>query len=195
MMADRSSNDRRGGDLPEKHWINEARKGSEVAMEHLFRAYWPGAHRAAFLVVRDWNASEDIAQEAFVRAVRSLDRFDRTRPFGPWLHRIVINRSIDWCRRRAARHEVSDVRIGLEATAVEPDLPDPHARSQVYEALGRLSPEHRAVVVLRYYLEYTPGEIATVLQLNRGTVNSRMRRALDQLGEVLDGPGLENRSE
>ncbi len=156
-------------------------------MEHLFRTYWPGAHRAAYLVVRDWTASEDIAQEAFLGAVRSLDKFDRTRPFGPWLHRIVVNRSIDWCRRRAARHEVSDTRTGPEPAAAETDPPDPYLRDQVVEALGSLSPEHRAVVVLRYYLEYTPGEIAGVLELKRGTVNSRLRRALDQLGYATDG--------
>lgn len=167
-------------------WIEEAQNGSEAAMEHLFREYWPGAHRAAYLVVRDWAASEDIAQEAFLRAVGSLDKFDRKRPFGPWLHRIVVNRSIDWCRRKAALREVRGEQESLVAAA-EIDFPDPHLRSQVFEALGRLSPEHRAVVVLRYFLEYTPGEIARLLELRRGTVNSRLRRALDQLATMTDG--------
>jgi RNA polymerase sigma-70 factor (ECF subfamily) len=187
MTVGENSKDRVETARSERQWIEEACGGSEIAMEGLFRMHWASAHRAAYLVVRDWSASEDIAQEAFLRAVRSLDRFDRKRPFGPWLHRIVVNRSIDWCRRRAALHEVGDGEASLAAVGVETNFPDPHLRSQVFDALGVLPPEQRAVVVLRYYLAYTPGEIAELLDLNRGTVNSRMRRALDRLGQALEG--------
>src|SRR5215210_6305684 len=71
-------------------------------MDELFRRHWPAAHRAAYLVVHDSAAAEDVAQEAFLAAVRSLDRFDRRRPFGPWLHRIVVNRAIDFARAGGA---------------------------------------------------------------------------------------------
>ena len=77
-----------------------------AALEHLFRAHWPRAYRAALVVVGDAAAAEDIAQESFLAAVRALDRFDRRRPFGPWLHRIVVNRSIDWARARTLRREL-----------------------------------------------------------------------------------------
>ena len=60
-----------------------------------------GAYRAAYLVVHDAAAAEDIAQDAFLAAVDALDRFDRRRPFAPWLHRIVVNRALDWARREA----------------------------------------------------------------------------------------------
>ena len=82
----------------ERSWIRGAQAGSVSDLEALFREHWPRAHRAAFLVVQDGAAAEDIAQEAFLAAVRNLDRFDRKRPFGPWLHRIVVNRAIDWAR-------------------------------------------------------------------------------------------------
>ena len=68
-------------------------------------AHWSRAYRAAYLVVGDAAAAEDIAQEGFLAAVRALDRFDRRRPFGPWLHRIVVNRAIDWARARRLRGE------------------------------------------------------------------------------------------
>ena len=152
-----------------------ARAGSASDLEALFDAYWPAAYRAAYLVVGDGAAAEDIAQEAFLAAIRALDRFDRRRPFGPWLHRIVVNRAIDWARARSLRAEV-----GATAEAPAPehaaDLSD-----ELMQALHGLSPDHRAVVVLRYLLEYTPGEIAQLLGIPRGTVNSRLRRALDQL--------------
>jgi RNA polymerase sigma-70 factor (ECF subfamily) len=78
--------------------VREAQNGSEDALEELFRRHWRATHRAAYLIVHDSAAAEDIAQESFLAAIRALDRFDRRRPFGPWLHRIVVNRSIDWAR-------------------------------------------------------------------------------------------------
>ena len=100
--------------------------------------------------------------------------FDRRRPFAPWLHRIVVNRAIDWTRARKLRAEV-ELGDWLPGTA-EPEL-DGSALARIAE----LAPEHRAVVVLRYVLEYTPGEIAELLDLPRGTVNSRLRRGLDRM--------------
>ncbi len=117
-------------------------------------------------------------------AIRSLDRFDRRRPFGPWLHRIVANRAIDWVRARSSRREVTELPIESES-AGGPEPSDPLMRRQLLAALGELSPERRAVIVLRYLLEYTPGEIAEMLGLRRGTVNSRMRRALDQMADSM----------
>jgi RNA polymerase sigma-70 factor (ECF subfamily) len=163
----------------ERAWVRGARAGSASDLASLFRAHWPRAFRAAYLVVHDAAAAEDIAQEGFLAAVRALDRFDRRRPFGPWLHRIVVNRAIDHARARALRAEA--------------ELEDVHAASEpagpldesVLAALTGLAPEQRAVIVLRHLLGYTPGEIAEILGLPRGTVNSRLRRGLDALAEEL----------
>ena len=167
---------RSGGD--ERAWVRGAQAGSVSDLEALFRAHWAGAYRAAYLVVHDAAAAEDIAQESFLAAVRNLDRFDRRRPFRPWLHRIVVNRAIDWARARSIRAETEF----SDRVAADPDR-EPSNPHHVAAAVASLSPEHRAVVVLRYLLEYTPGEIAELLDLPRGTVNSRLRRALDQLRE------------
>jgi RNA polymerase sigma-70 factor, ECF subfamily len=169
----------------ERALIRAAQRGSEEALEELFRRHWRGAHRAAYLVVHDGAAAEDIAQEAFIAAVRALDRFDRRRPFGPWLHRIVVNRSIDWSRARKARREVSGEATELRAAGPEQDLAALADSDRVVAALRSLGPEQRAVVVLRYLLEYTPGEIAELLEIPRGTVNSRLRRGLDALAHEL----------
>jgi RNA polymerase sigma-70 factor (ECF subfamily) len=165
----------------ERSLIRGALAGSEADLELLFRRHWPRAHRAAFLIVHDHAAAEDIAQEAFVAAVRRLERFDRRRPFGPWLGAIVTNRAIDWARARASRHETAE--SGAEAASTgDPPL---GYSEEVLAALATLSPEQRAVVVMRYVLEYTPGEIARALELPRGTVNSRLRRGLDLLESQL----------
>ena len=161
--------------------VRDAQRGSSEALEELFRRHWRRAHRAAYLVVADPSAAEDIAQESFLAAIRALDRFDRGRPFGPWLHRITVNRAIDHARARALRRE------SALSPAAEPAAPDPDVISdQILAALAGLPPEHRAVVVLRYVLEYTPGEIAEMLGLPRGTVNSRLRRGLDRLRPAVE---------
>ncbi|HEU6444021.1 MAG TPA: RNA polymerase sigma factor [Gaiellaceae bacterium] len=167
----------------ERAWIRGAQTGSLPDLEALFRDHWPRAYRTAYLVVHDGAAAEDIAQESFLAAIRTLDRFDRRRPFGPWLHRIVVNRAIDWARARTLRAEVGEPALELAVDA--PPEGAPYSQP-VLAALGELSPEHRAVIVLRHLLEYTPGEIARMLDLPRGTVNSRLRRGLDELADLLE---------
>ena len=163
----------------ERAHVRGAQRGSASDLEALFRIHWPRAYRAAYLVTHDAQAAEDIAQEGFLAAVRALDRFDRRRPFGPWLHRIVVNRAIDWTRARRLRAEVE---LGESLPAGDPSGPP---SDDLLAALGRLPPEHRAVIVLRHLLEFTPGEIAEALDLPRGTVNSRLRRGLDSLKDEL----------
>jgi len=171
--------DRREGTL-----VREAQRGSADALEELFRRHWRRAHRAAYLVAGDSAAAEDIAQESFLAAIRALDRFDRRRPFGPWLHRITVNRAIDFARARALRSE------SVLSAAAEGAAPEPEAfPEELISALAELNPEHRAVVVLRYVLEYTPGEIGEILGLPRGTVNSRLRRGLDRLRPASEEEG------
>ena len=162
----------------ERRLIADAAEGSVPAVEELYRRHWRPAYRAAYLITRDASAAEDIAQEGLLAALQRLERFDRARPFAPWLHRIVANRALDHARARAVR------RASGEAPGASED-PAP-LDDDLLGALATLSPDHRAVVVLRYLLDYTPGEIATMLELPRGTINSRLRRALDALAEVVE---------
>jgi len=170
--------------------VAAARRGDQLALEQLFRRHWPRAYRVALLVTRDHGAAEDVAQEAFVTAVRRLDRFDRRRPFAPWLTRIVTNRAIDWTRARGVRREVGAAVVPEPAASAPADDAPPGALAcseQLLRALAVLTPEQRAVVVLRHLLDCTPGEIARALELPRGTVNSRLRRGLDLLARELEG--------
>jgi RNA polymerase sigma-70 factor (ECF subfamily) len=168
--------------------VRAAQQGSEAAVEELFARHWSAAYRAALLVTGDRAAAEDIAQEAFLAALRALPRFDARRPLRPWLHRIVVNRAIDFARARTLRNEVAADAAGEPPAA--PAVDHRAVGDDVASALLRLGPEQRAVIVLRYLLEFTPGEIGAILGLPRGTVNSRLRRGLDALGDTLEADGL-----
>lgn len=171
----------------ERALVRAAQGGSPDAVEGLVRRNWDDAHRTAFLIVQDAGAAEDIAQEAMLAAVRAIGGFDRRRPFGPWLHRIVVNRALDWLRARQRRAEVS-------AEAVRPAEHRADARDgalgslsgELIAALRALEPEQRAIVVLRHLLGYSAREIGTMLGLPAATVRTRLRRALDRLRALLD---------
>jgi RNA polymerase sigma-70 factor, ECF subfamily len=155
--------------------------GDSDAASAFVRRFQRRVFGLARTIVPDDRAAEDVAQEAFLAAVRALDRFDRRRPFGPWLHRIVVNRAIDFARARELRREVADA--GVEPAVFDrADAPG----ADVVAALAALPPEQRAVIVMRHLLGFTPGEIASALGLPRGTVNSRLRRGLDGLQEVVE---------
>jgi RNA polymerase sigma-70 factor (ECF subfamily) len=184
---------RAAGARDEASLIRQARRGSADAIESLVRRHWDSAHRAAFLIVRDAAAAEDIAQEAMLAAVRSIDGFDRRRPFRPWLHRIVVNRSLDWLRARARRPEVS-----VELTGPEPggaiQVPEPPdvLSDELMRALGELDPDQRALIVMRHLLGYRTAELARMLDIPPGTVRTRLARALKRLRELLEAEARED---
>src|SRR3954468_5396678 len=115
----------------ERNWIRDAQAGGADGFEHLVRRHWSGAFRAAYLVVHDAGAAEDIVQESLLSAIRSLDRFDRRRPFGPWLRRIVVNRAIDWARARTHRAEIGDELLTLAPAGAPPLSAEPYSDATV----------------------------------------------------------------
>jgi len=166
--------------------VRRARAGSRDAAAELFTRHWPGAWRAALVMTGRREMADDVAQDAFERAFAALFRFDDRRPFAPWLHRIVVNRSLDLLRQERRL-------IGLDG------LPEPSADARdqgaddraLLAAVAGLSEQRRVVVVLRYGLGYAPAQIAELLELPAGTVHSRLARALEDLRTAQREPGVE----
>ncbi len=139
--------------------------------------------------------AEDVVQEAFVKAYGALGRFREGAAFRPWLLQIVANETRNLHRtagRRAAR-ERSSWRLTEPLLLAATPAEDPAAtvllreqRAQLVGGLARLSEPHRQVVTCRYLLELDEAETATVLGWPRGTVKSRLHRALTQLSQALD---------
>jgi RNA polymerase sigma-70 factor (ECF subfamily) len=167
----------------DRRLVRAIRAGSEDAADELVRTYLPRSYRAALLIVGDRHLAEDVVQDAFERALRALDRFDDSRPFGPWLHRIVANRALDTIRRRDEPFEFNDEQhAGRDPYAIA------DASRELIEAVGLLPQERRVVVVLRLLFGYTPDEVAAMLDVRVGTVHSRLSRGLDQLRDHLGVP-------
>jgi RNA polymerase sigma-70 factor, ECF subfamily len=167
--------------------VRRARSGSRDAAGELFERHWPGAWRAARVVTGSRAMADDVAQDAFERAFAALGRFDERRPFAAWLHRIVVNRSLDLMRRERRL-------VGLDAPErLAGEWRDLASEDrELLEAVDGLGPQRRVAIVLRYGLGYTPAEIAEMLAVPVGTVHSRLARALDELrGEQLEEADVE----
>lgn len=171
---------------PDTDLIALARRGSREAVDVLFDRYWPHAWRAAYAVTADRGLADDAAQEAIERAFAALHRFDETRPFGPWLKRIAINRAVDQLRRHRRLEVLSDEETAFHGWfATEPADEDVRLWA-VADAVAALGAGKRVVVVLHYWLDLPLEEIAGVLGLPVGTVASRLARARDDLRSALE---------
>jgi len=168
--------------------LARARKGDVAAFEEVVRRYQRRVYGVALRIVRAHDLADDVAQEAFVRAWRSLDRFDLGRPFGPWICRIAANLAVNHVRSPRAREE------GLPDGHAETPSPDPgplgtildaEAKRVLDEAVAGLGPEQRAVFVLRAVEEMSYEEIAEALGISQGTVMSRLFRARERLARAL----------
>ena len=167
------------------------RGGDSDAYAELVRRHAQVAVRTASMLGAGSDA-EDVVQEAFVKAYGGLSRFRDGAAFRPWLLRIVTNETMNLHRsagRRAARERSAWERTEPLLAA---DTGDPAAavlsderRTELVHGLSRLSEAHRQVVTCRYLLELDEAETATVLGWARGTVKSRLHRALGQLSKTL----------
>ena len=158
------------------------------------RGYQEVAFRTAYLITGDASEAEDATQEAFVKAYRALDRFRSGAPFRPWLLTIVANEARNQ-RRSAARRTGLFLKAVREGTLEEnPALPDAAAlaaerREELLQALGGLREEARLAIACRYFLGLSEEETATTLRCARGTVKSRLSRALRSLRAELRKEG------
>jgi len=164
--------------------VTEARLGSREAAGELFSRHWRAAWRTAHAITGSTVAAEDVVQDSFERAFRALPRFDGRRPFGAWLHRIVVNRALTLLRdeRRLVSLETIEEPSIEQAEALDRDL---------LVAVAGLPPERRVVVILRYGLGHSLAEVAELMDIPVGTVQSRLARALAELRARLEVSDVE----
>jgi RNA polymerase sigma factor (sigma-70 family) len=182
-----------GRPLEEQELVDRARRGDVGAYEELVRMYQDLAMRTAYVIAGGTDA-HDAVQEALVKAYGALGSFRSGASFRPWLLRIVANEAIN--RRRAARRQLN---LALRAAESRPEgdaAPSPEGAAlererheELMQAMTKLKPVDRLVIAYRYWFELSEEEMAEALGVARGTVKSRLSRAIGRLRETLaEGP-------
>ena len=173
----------------EQRLVAMAQRGDQQAYGQLVTRYQQVAFRAAYLIVRESAAAEDVAQEGFVRAYQGLGRFRAGEPFRPWLLRIVTNLALNEVRARTRRGRLLE-RLGWASAKSEPPADRAalvgEEQQELWNAVNQLGAEDRVVLYLRYFLELPEREIALAIGKAPGTVKSRLSRASGRLRGVVE---------
>ena len=193
MQADSAANE--PDDL---QLVARSQAGDTAAFNELVTRYRSRAFSMIYQMTRNEQDAWDLAQDGFVKAWKSIGRFRGQSSFYTWLYRILMNVTIDSMRRKHIQSGIEfDDQIGLRqiepgaATAPRAELQpaekisDQEIRARIDEAIAKLSPEHRAAIVMREIdgLEYT--EIAAAMECSLGTVMSRLFYARKKLQSLL----------
>jgi RNA polymerase sigma factor (sigma-70 family) len=198
-VVDPSIPARSPGDPDDAALAQAARAGDTEAYEELVLRYQQVAFRTAFLIVRSAPDAEDVTQEAFVKAYRAMDRFRPGAPFRPWILSIVANEARNRRRSVARRRERPPFPAWSGDAGAAPSEPaDPQAtpeqeaerheqRDVLLAAMRDLSEEDRLVLAYRWFLDLSESEMAEAMGVARGTVKSRLSRAMARLRTRLTG--------
>ena len=164
------------GSRVDRALVDRARTGDREAYERLARSVGDDLFQVAYRILRDLDSAEDAVQRALVAIWHDLPTLRDPVRFEAWAYRVVTRTSLDEARQWRRQHHVR------EAVPVEPSEPDASRFVVIRDELGRafddLRPEHRAVVVLHYYVGLPLAEIAEILGIPYGTVGSRLHYAL-----------------
>ncbi|MGH2697710.1 MAG: RNA polymerase sigma factor [Actinomycetota bacterium] len=181
-----------GRPLGDEELVDLAKRGDAGAYVRLVERYQRLAQRVAFVITHSTAEAEDAAQEAFVKAYYALGRFRGGAPFKPWLLRIVTNEALNRVRsasRRAqltARLEHLDPPSGDAAPSPEAAVTEAEDHRRLLDAVNGLAEKDRLAISCRYFLDLSEKETAEVLGWPRGTVKSRLARALGRLRRAME---------
>jgi RNA polymerase sigma-70 factor (ECF subfamily) len=172
----------------EKEWLIRAQNGDDEAFTILVTTYQNPVYNLCYRMLGNSQEAEDAAQETFWRAYQAIRRYDRSRSFATWLLSIAAHYCIDQQRKR--RLPTLEIEDWMEE--VLPDnIPDPErsvSKSQEHEMLRRMlqgmNPQDRAVLILRYWYEFSEEEISRSLQISISAVKSRLYRARLRMADL-----------
>lgn len=181
--------------------IRRAQRGDADAFEQLLLEHQKNVYNLCYRMAGNPDDAMDLSQETFLRAWRCLDQYQFASAFSTWLYRLCSNICIDFLRRRRRQQTVPltfEDADGEEQTYAVPDaqpLPEEQVelkltRETLAAAMAQLLPEHRAVLQLRVVNEMSYEQIADVLDIQIGTVKSRLSRARNQLKKILERGNL-----
>ncbi|MBN1965205.1 MAG: sigma-70 family RNA polymerase sigma factor [Anaerolineae bacterium] len=179
-----------------REWALAAQQGDQDAFGQLVEHYQHAAYNLAYRMLGNAEEAQDAAQEAFMRAYANLHRYDIERSFKTWLLSITSNHCIDRLRkRRLTWLSIDDEDQALPSMSLVSDEPTPEQayvndeRSAAMQALlAQVPPDYRTVIILRYWYDMSYTEIAETLETTESAIKSRLFRARQALGQLLEEP-------
>ncbi|HEY3311838.1 MAG TPA: RNA polymerase sigma factor [Anaerolineales bacterium] len=178
--------------MDEQQAIQQLKSGDIGGLEFLVMRYQVKAVRTAYLITRDLGLAEDIVQDSFVRAFHSIRGFDETRPVEPWFLRSVVNASVKMMQRSARQVDVGDEAdeslfavLAASVESVEEQVESIEVQNQIWDAMKKLSPRQRAVIVQRYFLGMSEAEMTQDSGSAGGTIKWMLNAARERLRGLL----------
>ncbi len=179
--------------MDEHQAIQRLKQGDISGLEFLVTHHQVKAVRTAYLITRDLGLAEDVVQDSFLQTFRSIRRFDSTRLFEPWFMRSVVNASVKMMQRSAKQVEVEDeadeslfAELAARVESVEEQVESIEVQNQIWDAMQKLSPRQRAVIVQRYFLEMSEKEMAEEAGSAVGTVKWMLNAARERLRGLIE---------
>ncbi len=169
-------------------WLSAAKQNNKRAWEKLVKENESLVYHIAYRMMQNEEEAKDVSQEIFIKVYRNLQKFDEKSAFSTWIYRIAVNTCIDALRKKKGKEVVSweeqtqHQKENLADTAETPEevYLQKEKQLQIMDMIQNLSPEHKAVLLMRDMEDMTYGEIAECLSVSLGTVKSRIARAREQ---------------
>ena len=188
--------------LDDTSLVRRCQRGDSEAMSCLIIKYQDRVYNVIFKICQNHDDSAELTQDTFVKVLESINSFRGKSSFYTWLFRVAVNHSLNYCKRRfklspvsldAENDQLEEGKGKLAAVLADPNGVDPAVVAQqkelsqiVVNSIGQLQQEHRVVLVLRDIEQMSYAEIAAVLQIETGTVKSRLSRARAKLRQLLE---------
>lgn len=185
--------------MDEKQAIQQLKNGDIGGLEFLVARHQAKAVRAAYLITRDPALAEDVVQDCFIHAFHAIRHFDSSRPFEPWFMRSVVNATVKTMQRSARQVPLSGAsqvgdgedesvlaELATRAESVESQVEFFEVQNQIWDAMQKLSPRQRAVIVQRYFLEMSEKEMAEGSGTAVGTIKWLLNAARKRLRGLLE---------
>lgn len=169
--------------------LEDCKRGDRQALGSLVRRYERPVFNAAFRMLGNPDEAADVTQTVFLKAFENMERYDPRHKFFSWIYRIAINESINQLNRR--KHvELAVEHLVSPGQSPEAALEAQNLDAELQSALMALQEDHRAVIVLRHFTDYSYREIGQILEIPEKTVKSRLYSARQTLRAMLEKQGV-----
>lgn len=179
--------------MDEKDLVRRSKEGDEEAFGVLVKKYKTKVYHLAYSLTHHSQVSDDLAQEVFIKAYFALDKFREKSEFGTWIYRIAVNHCKDFLRKKNRMTQIPLENIIGKISAQEDEIPpeekeqeETKRRKVVHSAIQTLPDKYRVILSLRDIQDFSYSEIAKILVLSPGTVDSRLHRARKMLRKKLE---------